>query len=383
MTKAKRRTARRKKSHRNEPASGHSKPTASKGQAQGLAGAKGADRKAHAPETSRRPASRGGAGPLSDAVTAPRYDHLTRDGIRVSYYADGPGHGRPLVLIHAINAAPSAFELKPLFEHYRSQRRVYALELPGFGFSERSDRCYSPTLFSETIADFVSRAIGEPVDALALSLGSEFTAGAALRAPDLFATLTFISPTGFSRRNLPNGQGKVARWAHKVLSVPLWGSALFRLLGTRPSIRYYMKKSFVGRVPDEYIEYAYATAHQPGAHHAPLYFLSGQLFTHAARDALYGKLTQPVLVIRDRDPYVAFDRLPALIAERANWQEELVAPSLGLPHWERLAETTAVLDRFWAAHDGGPASEPEPTDAADPTPEPAGQAESAARGTAV
>jgi len=297
--------------------------------------------------------------PLPPALAAQRHDHVTENGIRVNYYADGPETGRPLVLIHAVNAAPSAFELKPLFERYRSQRRVYALDLPGFGFSERSDRRYSPELYGDTIADFVARAIGRPVDALALSLGCEFTARAALRAPELFATLTFVSPTGFSKRNLPNGQGQLARWAHKVLSVPLWGGPLFRLLAIRPSIRYFMNKSFVGPVPDEYIEYAYATAHQPGAHHAPLYFLSGQLFTTAAFAELYSKLTQPVLVVRDRDPYVGFERLPQLISDRSNWQEEQVVPSLGLPHWEHLPETATVLDHFWAANAPKPAAEGE------------------------
>ncbi len=324
-------------------------------------------------ETSRH--NGGSAGrfvPLADAIAAPRRDHVTQDGIRVSYYTDGPDVGRPLVLIHAINAAPSAFELKPLFEHYRSQRPVYAIDLPGFGLSDRSDRRYSPGLFSATIADFVSRAVGRPVDALALSLGCEFAAGAALRAPDLFATLTLISPTGLSRRGLPTGQSALTEWAHKALSVPLWGGPLFRLVAARRSIRYFMSKSFVGPVPEEYIDYAYATAHQPGAHHAPLYFLSGQLFTASACDELYSKLTQPVLVIRDRDPYVGFERLSALLADHPDWREERITPSLGLPHWERLPETTAVLDRFWAAH--APEAAPQPEPAAEPSRAPAADA---------
>lgn len=306
--------------------------------------------------------------PLPDAVSATRRDHQTGDGIRINYYVEGPEKGRPLLLVHAINAAPSVYEVKPLFEHYRKERRVYALDLPGFGFSDRADRRYSPELYVATITDFVKQVIGQPVDAVALSLGGEFTAAAALRAPELFATLTLISPTGFSARRLPDGQGPVAKWAHKVLSVPLWGPGLFRLLATRPSIRYFMGKSFVGTVPAEYIEYAYAAAHQPGAHHAPLYFLSGQLFTTAAVDEIYPRLTLPVLVIHDRDPNVSFERLPALVAQRPSWRVERIVPSLGLPHWERLPETAAVLDSFWAAQ--GTAAAPEPERAAERAPDP-------------
>jgi pimeloyl-ACP methyl ester carboxylesterase len=393
MTRAKRRSSRSKKGNQGGTQQNRPKAVATASPAKDkktptspapAAKPKGTEAKGAAPRATGSPkpataktADLGGAVRLPDAVAAPRHDHVTEDGIRVNYYVDGPEGGRPLVLIHAVNAAPSAYELKPLFEHYRATRRVYALDLPGFGFSERRDRVYSPQFYSGVIADFVRRAIGQPVDAIALSLGGEFTSGAALRHPDLFATLALISPTGFSKRNLPNGQGPVAKWLHKALSVPLWGGPLFNLLTVRPSIRYFMSKSFVGRVPDAYIEYAYATAHQPGAHHAPLYFLSGQLFTTAAAGELYGKLTQPVLVIRDQDPYVSFERLAELMADHRNWTEERVVPSRGLPHWEHLAETAAVLDRFWAAHGTQPAPEPEPApeQAPEQAPEPAAVAE--------
>ena len=61
---------------------------------------------------------------------------------RLTYYAAGPmrrASAPPLLLIHSINAAGSAYEIKPLFEHYRRSRTVYALELPGFGHSERGN----------------------------------------------------------------------------------------------------------------------------------------------------------------------------------------------------------------------------------------------------
>ncbi len=81
---------------------------------------------------------------LPPAVDAPRDTFSTMHLKEISYYADGPEGTRPLVLLHSINAAPSVFEMKPLFDHYRGTRRVYAMDLPGFGFSDRSDRKYSP-----------------------------------------------------------------------------------------------------------------------------------------------------------------------------------------------------------------------------------------------
>jgi pimeloyl-ACP methyl ester carboxylesterase len=283
---------------------------------------------------------------LPAAIDAPRHDLSTEYGGRIHYYADVAAAGRPLVLVHSINAAPSAFEMKPLFEQYRSQRPVYALDLPGFGHSDRSDRRYSPSLFAGAIVDFLERVVGKPCDLVAFSLGCEFAAQAALTKPELVESLVLISPTGFSARRLPTGQA--AERAHKVLSVPVVNDGLFGLLTSRPSIRFFYKQAFHGAIPPEMVDYAYATSHQPGAKYAPLYFLSGQLFTQNARESVYGHLTQPVLVLYDRDPNIDFHELPDFLSNHPNWRAERIAPTRGLLQWEQLAKTAAAIDRFWS-----------------------------------
>jgi pimeloyl-ACP methyl ester carboxylesterase len=284
---------------------------------------------------------------LPAAVDATRHDLSSTHGGRIHYYVDRSLSGRPLVLIHSINAAPSVFEMKPLFEHYRKQRPVFAPDLPGFGHSNRGRIRYSPSLFAHAVIDLLEKAVGEPCDLIAFSLGCEFAAQAALMRPDAIASLVLISPTGFSARRLPTGQA--AERAHKILSVPVVNDALFGLLTSRPSIRFFYKQAFHGAIPPEMVEYAYATAHQPGAKYAPLYFLSGQLFTPNARETVYADVTQPVLVLYDRDPNIDFHELPDFLGHHANWRAERIAPTRGLLQWEQPAQTISAIDRFWAA----------------------------------
>lgn len=70
---------------------------------------------------------------LAPALSAERF---TFDGLSC-YVA---GKGPPLLLVHSVNPAASAAEVRPLFDHYRATRTVFALDLPGFRFSDRSDR---------------------------------------------------------------------------------------------------------------------------------------------------------------------------------------------------------------------------------------------------
>jgi pimeloyl-ACP methyl ester carboxylesterase len=282
---------------------------------------------------------------LPPAVDAPREVYATPALKEISWYGDGPEDTRPLLLLHSINAAPSVFEMKPLFEHYRSQRRVYAPDLPGFGFSDRSDRPYSPELYAEAITAFLSDVVKEPADVVAFSLTSEFAARAWLKAPEHFNTLALLSPTGFSDRRLPSG--KVGNALHRVFTLPKLSEGLYGLLTKRGGIKFFLRQSYVGEPPEELIDYAYATSHQPGARHAPYRFLAGQLFTRDAVGTLYSKLTLPTLVIYDKDANVSFELLPNLVASHANWQTTKVEPTLGIPQWERPTRTIAALDAFW------------------------------------
>ena len=292
--------------------------------------------------------------PLPDAILAERKPYLSKHAGWLSYYADRSAAGRPLVLIHSVNAAASAYEMGPLFRHYRTQRPVFALDLPGYGFSNRMKRAYSPDLFADTIAEFLETQVGEPADVVGLSLSCEFIARAAVARPALFRSLVFISPSGLGeagsgRGSQQTGPRGLAGGVHTALAFPLWGRPLYDVIASRRSIEFFLEKSFEGPITPGMIDYGYATAHQPGAEHVPLYFISGALFTADAANTLYAQVEQPTLVLYDQDFYVGFDALPELLSRNKHWRAVRIVPTRGLPHFERLPETVAAMDSFWQA----------------------------------
>jgi pimeloyl-ACP methyl ester carboxylesterase len=190
----------------------------------------------------------------------------------------------------------------------------------------------------------VEHVVGEECDLIALSTSAEFAAGAALQT-SLIRSLVLISPTGLMQRELPGPatQQKV----HRVLRKPWLGRSLFRVLTLRRVIARYINMNFADRAPDALIDYAALSAREPGARHAPFYFLSFQLFSANAVDTLYSKVCIPALVLYDQDPNLSFERLPELIAERPNWHAERISPSFGLPHWEQPERSFAAIEHFW------------------------------------
>ncbi len=279
------------------------------------------------------------------ALDAPCHQ-ITLSAGTISYYVDNAqANGRPLVLLHSINAAPSAREMQPLFDHYRHSRTVYVPDLPGYGRSERSDQLYSPELYARFIREFLEQVVGQPADIVAFSLSAEFAARAIVEHSVPVDSLALISPTGFSARRAPTGP--ITDRILKFLRLPVLGDGLYKLLTSRLSIRYFLGLSFAGKAPEPLTDYAYTTAHQPGAKFAPFRFLSMKLFTPTAVEDLYTRLELPVLVLYDRDPNISFELLDS-IEKKPNWRTVRISPTMGLPHWERPQETAAALDAFWA-----------------------------------
>ncbi len=266
-------------------------------------------------------------------------------------YVASPGKGRPLLLVHSVNAAASAAEVRPIYEHAQQSRPTWAFDLPGYGLSDRSDRSYTPRLMTDAlhavVAEMQRRHGPGPVDALAVSLGCEFLARAAAESPSSFRKLALVSPTGFrgarQRRGAP-GSVVGAPWVLKLLQAP--GPWLFRGL-TRPGvIRYFLERTWGSKAIDEALwRYDVLTTREPGAHHAPLHFLSAQLFS-ADITTLYEQLTPAVWMSHGTRGDFTDYRGAAAFATRPNWRLTVYPDTGALMYFERPAAFNADLDAF-------------------------------------
>jgi pimeloyl-ACP methyl ester carboxylesterase len=288
---------------------------------------------------------------LPPAVSGERFE-FSSDAGRLSAYV--AGQGPPLLLVHSVNAAASVAEVRPLYEHYLATRTVFAIDLPGYGFSERTDREYTPRLMTDAVLAMrepIRQRCGDgPVDALALSLGSEFLARAAVEAPSFFRSLALVSPTGFSgtraRRGAP-GTTRAMPWLHVALRGPGWGGALFRAL-TRPAVvRYFLDRTWGSSAIDEELwRYDVVTTRQPGAEYAPLHFLSGSMFS-ADIHTVYEKLTLPVWMSHGvRGDFTDY-RGQKIVESRPNWRFTVFQTG-ALPHFEEPERFFAEFDGFLA-----------------------------------
>jgi pimeloyl-ACP methyl ester carboxylesterase len=259
-----------------------------------------------------------------------------------------------VLLVHSINALASAAEVRPMFEALGQDNSVYALDLPGYGLSERLPRAYTVADMCNAIklvAQWVSqRHPGQPLQVVGVSLSCEFVARVAQQSPGLFNTLALVSPTGFrGGRSLRQPEGSTMFMAgfDRFLRRPgpWWGRFLFRQLSRPSVVRYFLRRTWGGQEIDEALwAYAVLTAHVPHAEQAPLSFLSGGLFSADIHN-VYESLDLPVWVVHgtrgDFTDYRALD----LVRDRPQWHVTVMQAG-AMPYFEDIGTFMAEYSVF-------------------------------------
>ncbi len=208
------------------------------------------------------------------------------------------GTGSPLLLLHSINAAASAFEMRGPFVGLRDRFRVHALDLLGYGCSDRPVRRYDAADYIAIIGHFLQQ-INAPTSIIASSLSAAYAVAAAAQWPSLVQSLVLVCPTGISQ--LAHPAGPVERGVYRLLRGPL-GMALFQALTSQQGTRFFLERQAYAdptKVTPDVVAGFYQASHQPGALYAPICFLSNLLNCDIADT--FAQLTIPILLVWGRE----------------------------------------------------------------------------------
>ncbi|WP_285629263.1 alpha/beta fold hydrolase [Actinoallomurus iriomotensis] len=144
---------------------------------------------------------------------------VTADGIRTRYRQWGGG-GPPVVLVHGF--AESADTFDPLGRALVAHRRVYALDLTGWGYSRRRGP-YDADHQAAQVLGFLDALHLDHVTLVGHSTGAAVVAAATLRSPGRVSRLVFLDGDG-----LNTGAGAGATGLQAALPPP-YRTTLLRL----------------------------------------------------------------------------------------------------------------------------------------------------------
>lgn len=288
-------------------------------------------------------------GALGNALPgAPRFYHWRRgfEVFNVFYAKDEDATGTPFVFVHGVNAAASSGEWREVFARLKGKRPLFALDLLGFGLSDRPALRYTAAEYTDLLDDFLKDVVEQPAIVVASSLSAAYAVAVAARAPDRVAALVLVCPTGLQRFDQPPTRAQ--RLVETFLRLPFLGSFAFNLLVSRASIAYFLQERIYAnpdQVTESSIDDAYRTAHQDGARYAPAAFLGGSL--NQDLRAIYPTLRQPIVIAWGREAqFTPPSDANLFLRQRPATRLKVFDRAGLLPHVEQAEEFVAYLEQM-------------------------------------
>lgn len=207
------------------------------------------------------------------------------------------GRGCPLLFVHGINAGASNFEWRCNFFTLSRYFQVFALDLPGFGQSEKQPIPYTADIYMAAVSEFITGVIQQPVYLVASGLSAAYAAGVAYRLPALVKALILVTPAGIGSN--ADAPCETSYTVFRLFTSPVQGAALYNSFVSRTSIRYFLTEFIYAdpaEVTDELVDYLYVSSHQcPNAQYAPASFVAGLSNYNIA--PFFAEITQPLLLL--------------------------------------------------------------------------------------
>jgi len=263
-------------------------------------------------------------------------------GHRVAYTRHGSGS--PVMLVHGIHAGASSLEWRHTVPALAERHTVVALDLLGFGRSDRPALRYTPGLYQALLGDVVARVVREPCTVVASGLSAALLIALAARDPRLLAALVLVAPTGVAHERTSDTGSATARM---LLHAPIVGNTVYNGITSPVSMRRQLERMYADDrlVTPELVEQYVRAARQPGGKHAFAAYMSGKLAVDVR--AALRRVRQPTLLLwGNLARQNSVENAHAFRVLKRDLEWTLIQEAGDLPHDERPTEVNAALRSF-------------------------------------
>jgi pimeloyl-ACP methyl ester carboxylesterase len=262
------------------------------------------------------------------------------------------GTGKPLVLIHGFGASIGHWR-KNIPVLAEAGYKVFAIDLLGFGGSDKAQIKYSVELWEELLTDFWTAHIQEPAVFIGNSIGALLSLMMLAHHPEMAAGGVLLNAAGGlnHRPEELNAPLRLVMGAFtKLVSSELVGGFLFNRIRQKSRLKNTLRQVYRDRtaITDELVDILYDPSCDPGAQKVFAAILTAP--PGPRPEELLPHITQPLLILwGEADPWtpIAGAKLYQSLAAQTPVQVQFMAiPDTGhCPHDERPeVVNTAILN---------------------------------------
>lgn len=122
-------------------------------------------------------------------------------GGHVALFRAGPPNAEPVVLVHGLGKE-AARDWSNVIPALAQRYRVYALDLPGFGYSDKGNHLYSPENFARVLEAVLAERVQRPFALIGHSMGAAVALAYGAAYPKRVRQLVLVDAAGVLHRSV-------------------------------------------------------------------------------------------------------------------------------------------------------------------------------------
>lgn len=263
-------------------------------------------------------------------------------------YYTKEGSGRPLLLVHDLDAAASGYEWHKIASILSRTYTVYTIDLLGCGQSEKPCLTYTNYLYVQLISDFIKSEIGHRTDVIVSGASSSFVVMACSNTPDLFDRLMLVNPDSID--TCSQFPGPHSKYYKLFLDLPVIGTLLYHIAFSKTSI----KDTFVNNyysdpklIKESCIDAYYESSHL-GFSPKSVYACVRCNYIRCSIAKALKKIDNSIYLIGGKEE----DHIEDILLEYVNCNPaiecSIIDHTKHLPHMEKPAEFLANINTFFS-----------------------------------
>lgn len=152
------------------------------------------------------------------------------------------GSGTPLLLIHDLNVGSSIYEFNKITDMLAEDHEVYAIDLLGYGLSDKPNMTYTNYLYVQLVTDFIKNVIKKKTDIAATGNSSQIAVMVCHNDPEAINKMIFINPPSlYDANQIPS---KRTRMLKILLEAPIIGTFVYNLFTNKANFERTFSKEY-------------------------------------------------------------------------------------------------------------------------------------------
>lgn len=258
------------------------------------------------------------------------------------------GSGKPILCIHSMRSGSSSYEFSKITKHLAKTHTVYAIDLIGFGLSEKPKITYTAYMYVQLLHDFIKDVIQEDTDIITSGHSNSFVTMLCIQNSNYINKLIFINPGDLTK--LSRNPVKKYSMLKYLLETPIIGTMIYLVINSKGQLKRQFKNMYFyndNHIGKKFINSFYENSHIGEANNKFVYASNLCRYNNVNIVSALEQINNSIYIIQGNERTGAYeDIINDYKKTNASIESSIIYKTKEFPHIEKPKAILEVLSIY-------------------------------------